>query len=233
MGSFDGVHGGHRVLLERVKQRAHSIGGESVVLTFHPHPRYVLGTADGMKLLSTLDEKIWLLEQMGIDNMIVIPFTTEFSRTSPEDFLQQSIAPLGIKWLIVGYNHRFGYRKQGDYSFLEGREDSLNIEMVEQQQISASKVSSTVIRGVVGAGEMSMAKQLLSHSYIILCHTDDCGNIKPIDENKLLPPAGVYEVMVEDKVGKLRIAGNQELELIFDNHSDKFNYSEQIIIQIK
>ena len=233
MGSFDGVHGGHRVLLERVKQRAHSIGGESVVLTFHPHPRYVLGTADGMKLLSTLDEKIWLLEQMGIDNMIVIPFTTEFSRTSPEDFLQQSIAPLGIKWLIVGYNHRFGYRKQGDYSFLEGREDSLNIEMVEQQQISASKVSSTVIRGVVGAGEMSMAKQLLSHPYIILCNTDSSGNIKPIDENKLLPPAGVYNVIVGDRAGRLEIKNNRELVLNIDNEPSKACNSEQIIIHIK
>jgi len=105
MGSFDGLHCGHRVLLERVKRRAEELKGESVVITFDPHPRYVLGTGEGMQLLSTIEEKCWLLEQAGIDNLIIIPFTIEFSRTSPSEFIK-SLASLGIRSMVVGYNHR-------------------------------------------------------------------------------------------------------------------------------
>ena len=88
MGSFDGVHCGHKVLLQRTISLAKERGGESIVLTFEPHPRYVLGTAEGMQLLSTLEEKLWLLEQEGIDNVIIIPFTKEFSRLKPQEFIR-------------------------------------------------------------------------------------------------------------------------------------------------
>ena len=126
MGSFDGVHSGHRVLLERVKQRAEELHGESVVITFDPHPRYVLGTGEGMQLLSTIEEKIFLLEQAGIDNLLIIPFTIEFSRTSPQEFIM-SLTDIGIHSMVVGYNHRFGHKKEGDYNYLSTHGGNLEI----------------------------------------------------------------------------------------------------------
>lgn len=117
MGSFDGVHSGHRELLHRVASTAAASDGESIVLTFEPHPRYVLGSGDGLRLLSTLDEKLWLLERSGIDNVIVLPFTVEFSRTSPREFIENDIAGIGIRRLVVGYNHRFGPTRRETTTF--------------------------------------------------------------------------------------------------------------------
>ena len=168
MGSFDGLHGGHLELLRRVRQIAADKGGESIVLTFEPHPRYVLGTGEGLLLLSTLEEKLYLLEQAGIDNVIIIPFTIEFSRTSPEEFIRNNIAAIGVETLVVGYNHRFGHNKQGDYNFLESQGGKMEIYMVEQQQMQQSKVSSTVVRQTIEGGNIDKAVGLLSHPYIII-----------------------------------------------------------------
>ena len=164
MGSFDGVHCGHRVLLDRVKRLATELGGESIVLTFEPHPRYVLGTGDDMLLLTTIDEKLWLLEQAGIDNVIVIPFTTEFSLLSPEEYIEQVVVKLSLRALVVGYNHRFGHKKEGDYDFLERRND-FEVYMVEQQQIVGSKVSSTILRQLLSQGLNAKAATASSWTY--------------------------------------------------------------------
>ena len=212
MGSFDGVHGGHMVLLEHVKNIANELGSQSIVLTFDPHPRYVLGTGDDMKLLSTLDEKIYLLEQAGIDNLIVIPFTNEFSQTSPQDFIHNNIASLGICNLVVGYNHRFGHQKEGDYNYLSTYGGNLKITKVEQQQVANNKVSSTVIRHTIENGDIARANQLLSRPYIIIGNSDNCGNINGIDQNKLLPPDGTYTVRVNSIENSLQIS-NHNLRL--------------------
>ena len=201
MGSFDGVHCGHKVLLQRTISLAKERGGESIVLTFDPHPRYVLGTADGMQLLSTLEEKLWLLEQEGIDNVIIIPFTKEFSRLKPQEFIEQDVAGIGVECFVVGYNHRFGHNKAGDYSSLKESNTKLEIHKVEQQLLDEGKVSSTVVRQKVEQGDMVMATKLLSHPYIIIGEIDKQGYAYNIDQNKLLPPTGKYEV-------KLRPANN-------------------------
>ncbi len=206
MGSFDGVHSGHRELLHRVASTAAASDGESIVLTFEPHPRYVLGSGDGLRLLSTLDEKLWLLERSGIDNVIVLPFTVEFSRTSPREFIENDIAGIGIRRLVVGYNHRFGHNKEGDYNFLESRASGIEIEMVEQQQVAESKVSSTIIRQVVAGGMMEKARKLLSHPYIIMCEAAADGAIAEIDPHKLLPPAGIYDAVVNGRATTLTVA---------------------------
>ena len=212
MGSFDGVHSGHRVLLEHVKNIAKELGSESIVLTFDPHPRYVLGTGDDMKLLSTLDEKIFLLEQAGIDNLIIIPFTKEFSRTSPQDFIRNNIAGLGISNLVVGYNHRFGHQKEGDYNYLSTHGGNLKITKVEQQQVASSKVSSTVIRQKIEEGSISHANELLSHPYIIMGNSDNDGKIYNIDPHKLLPTNGTYPVTINGMNGSLHVS-NRNLQL--------------------
>lgn len=211
MGSFDGVHSGHRVLLENVKNIAKECCSESIVLTFDPHPRYVLGTGDDMKLLSTLDEKIYLLEQAGIDNLIVIPFTREFSRTSPQDFIRNNIAALGVSNLVVGYNHRFGHQKEGDYNYLSTHGGDLKITKVEQQQVASSKVSSTVIRQKISEGNIAHANKLLSRPYIIMGKSNKEGVID-VDRNKLLPPDGIYAVRVNGEENSLCVA-NHNLQI--------------------
>ncbi len=205
MGSFDGVHSGHRVLLEHVKCIAKEIASESIVLTFDPHPRYVLGTGEGMKLLSTLEEKIHLLEQAGIDNLIIIPFTEEFSRTSHQDFISNDIARIGIGNLVVGYNHRFGHNKGGDYNYLNSHGGNLKITMVEQQQVSSNKVSSTIVRQEIAKGNIEYANNLLSQPYIIM---GECGerNMVNIDRNKQLPPDGIYSAIVNGMNDAITIA---------------------------
>ncbi|MBO5043942.1 MAG: FAD synthetase family protein [Alistipes sp.] len=213
MGSFDGIHCGHRELLRRVINRAEEIAGESIVITFDPHPRYVLGTGDRMQLLSTLEEKLWLLEKTGINNVIIIPFTKEFSQTSPQEFIEKDIARIGINTLVVGYNHRFGHKKEGDYDFLEQR-GTFNVLMVEQQQMANSKVSSTIIRQALSRGRVDKAAKLLSHPYIIMGEIASDGTIKSIDQQKLLPAAGVYDATIEGKGVELTINDERTIKVV-------------------
>ena len=211
MGSFDGVHCGHRVLLDRVKRLATELGGESIVLTFEPHPRYVLGTGDDMLLLTTIDEKLWLLEQAGIDNVIVIPFTTEFSLLSPEEYIEQVVVKLSLRALVVGYNHRFGHKKEGDYDFLERRND-FEVYMVEQQQIVGSKVSSTILRQLLSQGLNAKAATLLGHDYLI-CATFGEDGFARVHEHKLLPAEGSYDVEANGESLRLHVLPDSTLRL--------------------
>lgn len=210
MGSFDGVHCGHRELLERVMQRADELQGESVVITFDPHPRYVLGTGEGMQLLSTIEEKIFLLEQIGIDNLIIIPFTLEFSRTSPMEFIS-SLAAIGIRSMVVGYNHRFGHNKEGDFDYLSTHSGEMEITKVEQQQVAGGKVSSTIIRQCIADGEMQRVAQMLARAYIIIGKVGEDGIIRDISENKLLPAAGEYQAQVNGESNKISINRSREI----------------------
>lgn len=223
MGSFDGVHRGHQVLLQRTVALAKERGGESIVLTFEPHPRYVLGTDEGMKLLSVPQEKLWLLEQSGIENVIIIPFTKEFSRLSPKEFIAKDIAGIGVECFVVGYNHRFGHNKEGDYSMLKNCEQPIEIHRVEQQLLDNGKVSSTVIRKAIAEGKVAHACELLAHPYIIMCQIDSDGKISDIDNHKLLPPVGKYEIKVKNYLNinniepaskaLLEIGNNNELKI--------------------
>lgn len=210
MGSFDGVHCGHRELLERVMQRANELQGESVVITFDPHPRYVLGTGEGMQLLSTIEEKIFLLEQIGIDNLIIIPFTQEFSRTSPMEFIG-SLAAIGIRSMVVGYNHRFGHNKEGDFEYLSTHSGEMEITKVEQQQVAGGKVSSTIIRQCIADGDMQRVEQMLARAYIIIGKVGEDGTIGDISENKLLPALGEYSAKVNGVENKISISPNREI----------------------
>ena len=210
MGSFDGVHCGHRELLERVMQRARELQGESVVITFDPHPRYVLGTGEGMQLLSTIEEKIFLLEQIGIDNLIIIPFTQEFSRTSPMEFIG-SLAAIGIRSMVVGYNHRFGHNKEGDFEYLSTHSGEMEITKVEQQQVAGGKVSSTIIRQCIADGDMQRVEQMLARPYIIIGKVGEDGTIRYISENKLLPAVGEYQAKVNGTENKISISKSREI----------------------
>lgn len=204
LGSFDGVHCGHRILLDKVSRLAAESDGDSVVLTFEPHPRITLHNDDGLKLLTTLEEKVYLLERCGIDYVIIIPFDEAFSRLSREEFVEEYlIGKLGIEKLVVGYNHHFGRNKEGDYSFLASSA-GLAVAEVEQQLVGADKVSSTVIRRTVENGDMRSAVRLLGHPYIIIGMTDAEGAIAT-DRYKLLPPDGEYAARINGRNGEIAI----------------------------
>ena len=178
VGSYDGVHCGHRILLDEVVRRAKECNGESVVLTFEPHPRITLGNDEGLQLLSTFEEKCALLEQVGVDYVVVIPFDEAFSRLSHEEFIYDYlVGRLKIKQLVIGYNHHFGHNKAGNYSFL-----------VEHTPLQ-----------VLSEGDIALTRQMLGHPYIIIGIADEEGRVST-DKYKLLPKEGSYPCIVNGKI---------------------------------
>ena len=206
VGSYDGVHRGHQVLIGEVVRRAAAVGGEALVLTFEPHPRITLQQCDNFHLLSLVEEKAALLERYGVDYMVVIPFDERFSRLSHEEFIgDYIIGRLGIKELVVGYNHRFGHNKSGNYDYLTTKECELKVTEVVQHTVDDNKVSSTIIRQVIESGDMAHAEHLSGHPYIIIGMTDEGGYVKPESPYKLLPPAGEYEASVNGTPSRVEI----------------------------
>lgn len=163
IGSFDGVHLGHRALIGRLVAEARAVGGESVVLTFEPHPRVTLGDSDGLRILTPLDRKAALLEQLGVDVLIVIPFDRAFSALSGREFIRQHICQMiGAETIVVGYNHRFGH----DRLDADGIETLgvLRVVRVGECLVDGRHVSSTVIRRLLDKGRVEEAERLLGHS---------------------------------------------------------------------
>lgn len=214
VGIFDGVHLGHRYILEKLKERARQLDGESVVLTLWPHPRVVLNQ-DGhhFKLLNTLDEKRNLLEQVGLDHLIIMPFTKELSRLSSCDFIREMlVARCRISHLLVGYNHRFGRDREGDFNKLKdcAGQYAFGIEQMEAFRTQAGNISSTGIRDLLLRGEIQRANKMLGWDYGFSGNVVGGSRLGStigfptanitLDENfKLLPADGVYAVRAELK----------------------------------
>lgn len=208
VGSYDGLHKGHQILISRLIDRAKSRGGVSVVLTFEPHPRITLGQDEGLKLITSLEEKAILLERLGVDYLVVIPFDKAFSQLSNEEFVNNYlIGKLAAEEIVIGYNHHFGKDKSGDYNYLCKEQPNLAVTQVEQQTVESDKVSSTVIRSVINAGDMAAANRLLGHPYIIIGETDAMGRVVT-DKYKLLPPSGQYSAVVNGAVQTITICGS-------------------------
>lgn len=162
VGSYDGVHLGHRVLIERLIAEARAAGGESIVVTFEPHPRIALGRAEGLRLLTTLDEKIALLEGLGVDNLIVIPFDRTFSALSGREFVDRYlIGRLGAETLVAGFNHRFGH--DGLACDDPQVSERLRVVRVGPCTVDGIRVSSTAIRRLFESGDLAGAEHLLGH----------------------------------------------------------------------
>ena len=208
-GTFDGVHTGHRKLLQRLKQIASENEGESVVLTFSPHPRTILFPDDhALKLLSTLDEKIELLAQQGIDHLIIYPFTKAFSRISSLTFIRDILVnQIGAKHLVIGYNHHFGRNREGTFQHLQSYSQlyGFNVQEIPAEIIDSVAISSTKIRHALQAGDIKTANNLLGYAYYFtgtVIHGKAIGrtigfptaNLKIEGENKLIPLEGVYIV---------------------------------------
>ncbi len=191
VGSYDGVHIGHRGLIKECVELAHRVGTQSVVLTFEPHPRVVLGKADGLKLLTTLSEKIEILSEQGVDNLVVIPFDRDFSRLSYSEFIvQYLVGRLNMRYMVIGYNHLFGRNNEGNHTLLceLGKRHSFDVVRLSELRNDTTKVSSTVIRGLIAQRDMESANRLLGRDYLII---DDS---EPL---KLMPPAGEYLASVD------------------------------------
>ncbi|MES2691139.1 MAG: bifunctional riboflavin kinase/FAD synthetase [Bacteroidota bacterium] len=210
-GTYDGVHAAHKVILDRVKQIAKEKNGETVVMTFDPHPRMVLFPDDhGLRLLNTLDEKIAALEQEGIDHLLIIPFTKEFSRLTSLQFIRDIIVnKIGTKVLVIGYNHRFGKNREGSFEHLKEYSGlyGFDVEEIPEQDIDEIAVSSTRIRKALEEGDVLLAAKYLGKPYTItglVTKGKQLGrtigfptaNIKVEDPNKLIPANGVYAVKV-------------------------------------
>ena len=211
-GTFDGVHLGHQTILKRLNEvaRAHS-DGESVVMTYWPHPRTVVSNdSQDLRLLSTLDEKIELLEQAGVDHLVVIPFTRAFSQLTSEEFIQQVLVDrLGTKKLVIGYDHRFGRDREGGFDYIKAHQADYGFEVEEipRQDIEAVGISSSKIRTALNEGNISAATRFLGRPYTVtgtvvkgrqLGRTIGfpTANLQVDDPVKLIPANGVYAVDV-------------------------------------
>lgn len=210
IGTFDGVHLGHKTLIRQINQKAQKLDGQSGLLTFHPHPRMILNSdkANKIQLLSTIEERLRLLEKTGIDNVFVIPFSVDFANMDAEDYLKNILVRFfQPKHLVIGYDHRFGKNRTGDIHLLNQLKNKYNysVEKVSQQKINDITYSSTNIRNSLLKGQIQDAKHLLGYDYAIegvVVHGEQIGrtinfptaNIQVLNESKLIPATGVYAV---------------------------------------
>lgn len=216
IGTFDGLHFGHKKILNRLKEIAKKYGGETVVITFYPHPRMVLFPDDNdIKLLSSQEEKIMLLEKLGIDNLIIIPFSKEFSRLTSLDFVRNILVnKIGTKKLVIGYDHHFGKNREGSFEHLLefGPVYGFDVEEIPEQDIDEVAVSSSKIRNSLLEGNVELANTFLERKYSLIgtvIKGDQVGrtlgyptaNINIAFPHKLIPAFGVYlvEVIVAEK----------------------------------
>lgn len=255
-GTFDGVHFGHKIIIDRLKEIAKNQNGETVLLTFSPHPRMVLFPDDhNLQLINTLDEKIKLLEQVGIEHLIIHPFTMAFSRTTSMQFVRDIIVnELNTHKLVIGYNHHFGRNREGSFEHLKEYAPlyGFEVEEISAQLIDNVTISSTKIRNSLLSGDVSKAADYLGYNYLLKGQVIEgqqigrtigfpTANLKVLDGSKLIPKDGVYAVHVEVKrqafKGMMNIGNNpsfiskkHSLEVhIFDFDSDI--YDEQIEVR--
>lgn len=212
IGTFDGVHLGHQRIIERIRAIAREVGGESVLLTFHPHPRQVLHPEDdSLKLIQTLDERIASLDHYGIDNLLIASFSSEFSHTEPEDYVRELLVKrINPRAVVIGYNHRFGHDRKGDVTLLEhmSKELGFTVHTISKEEVDHINVSSTNIRHALLDGDVDLANKLLGHPFEIsgtVIRGNGLGaqlgyptaNIFIEEKSKIIPGAGIFAVMVE------------------------------------
>lgn len=258
IGTFDGVHKGHQQIIAQLKEEAKKINGETVIITFHPHPRKIVSSVPGdVKLLSTLTEKIKLLEKAGIDHLVVIPFDHAFANQSAEDyithFLYHYFKPAIV---IIGYDHRFGKGRSGDYHLLEqfGTELGFKVKEISEELLNKIVISSTKIRQSLLATDINTANQYLGYPYFfdgIVIEGNKMGrtigyptaNLHIASEEKLIPGNGVYavEIILKNSIslkGMMNIGIRPTIDgkkRVIEVHIFNFNqaiYTESLVILI-
>lgn len=208
LGMYDGVHLGHQEIIQKLNQLAEKVGGESVLLTFEPHPRIALNkNAEDLQLLTTLDEKVELLEKAGLQNLILHPFTPSFADLSAYDFVRNLLVDeIGIHSIVIGYDHQFGKNRSGNFEQLSQWAKELNFDClkIEEIQCDGLQTSSTKIRKALLTGDLAFANQALGRNYSLtgkVVHGDQLGRTLgfptanlSIEKYKLIPQNGVYVV---------------------------------------
>jgi riboflavin kinase / FMN adenylyltransferase len=256
LGTFDGVHIGHTEILKKLTQNTHDGEFESTVLTFFPHPRTVLQGKSDLKLLNTINEKISLLENIGIENLIIHPFDEKFAESSAEEFAKTILVDqLQVQKIIIGYDHRFGKNRTADINDLItfGTQYGFEVEQISAQEIDAISISSTKIRNALELGDIDLANQYLGYSYFLsgtVVKGKQLGrtigfptaNIKLDEDYKLVPKNGVYIVCakIDNQLvnGMMNIGFNPTVEgenktievHLFDFNSDLYNHKIKISI---
>ncbi|GAB4319545.1 MAG: bifunctional riboflavin kinase/FAD synthetase [Bacteroidales bacterium] len=223
VGTFDGLHIGHQKIIRRMKEIARQNNGDTILITFEPHPRQVLGNGNGnLKFISTRKRKMELLAHFGIDHMIIIPFTKEFAQTSSEEFVKNYLADiLRTRFLVVGYDHHFGRGRSGDYDQLRllGRKHGFEVEEISACMLGDIPVSSTKIRQALNEGDIALANRMLGYAYSItgkVVQGNHIGtrigfptaNIECEDQFKLIARGGVYACRIETAMGRFNGMGN-------------------------
>lgn len=258
VGTFDGVHVGHRTIIRRVIEKADRQNMRSIIVTFDPHPRNIINPgSDGIKLLTTLNERCQLLEEMGLDEMVVIPFDRDFSLLSSEEFIRDIIVDkIGVSEFVIGYDHHFGKDREGTIDTVKrlGDELDFNTEVVSRKDVNQKPVSSTAIRNaLIEEGDIRQANKFLDRCYRLtgtVVHGSKRGkelgfptaNIKPDHDQKAIPKKGVYAVrgILDDKeYGGMMNIGTRptfegETEPVIEVHF--FEFDEEIYgktIQLK
>jgi riboflavin kinase / FMN adenylyltransferase len=256
IGTFDGVHIGHKKIIERITESASQLNCESLLLTFFPHPRLVLHEGTDIKLLNTIDEKTFILDKLGLDNLIIHPFDKEFSRLTAEEFIKDILVDkFKVLKIIIGYDHRFGRNRTANIEDLIefGNQFNFDVEQISAEEISDVSISSTKIRTALLEGNIGKANNYLGYDYIIsgkvikgkqLGRTIDfpTANIKIKEDYKLIPPNGVYIVKSELKnktvFGMMNIGTNptvkgttQSIEVHFFDFKEDL-YDQKITVSI-
>ena len=233
LGTFDGVHIGHQSVIKKLNKDAQKIGGESVLLTFYPHPRHVLFPEDQkLKLLTTIQERSEILTKYGLQHLIVLPFTAEFSRMEPVHFVRDILVnKLKTNKLVIGYDHHFGRNREGDFNLLNNLSTfyKYEIEKINPQTFKDVSVSSTKVRKLIVEDELEKATKYLGHYFCLTGEVvkggsrgKDLGfptaNIHIVNKWKLIPNDGVYAVKVEYKkeefIGMMNIGFNKTFNAI-------------------
>ena len=211
VGVFDGVHKGHIAILDRVKHSAQEVQGDTVIVTFWPHPRLVLNQDVSIKLINTIDEKLQLFEKFGVQHIVIIPFTEEFSKISSQQFIEDILVnKLKVNHLIIGFNHHFGKAREGNFELMNeySKQFGFTLEKLDAQMVENEKVSSTLIRTSLNNGDIITANKYLGYDYMITGKVVKgkkigrtigfpTANILVNQDYKLVPKTGVYAVEVE------------------------------------
>lgn len=241
IGSFDGVHQGHQLILKKVMALAKKFKGESVLITFHPHPRQIIFPKDNsLRLISTVEEKLALFKKMGLDNVVVVPFTVEFSQLSADEYVRKFLVErFKPKYIVIGYDHRFGLNRQGDINYLKwhGKAEKFKVIEIGKHTINKIAISSTKIRTALEEGNVREAASFLNH-YFTLTGTVVKGqqigntigfptaNIEIPNKHKLIPPDGIYACFVnykEEVFKGMMYIGNRPVLKQHDNKTIEVN----------
>ena len=259
IGTFDGVHIGHRKILERLIEDGKRLGLQSTLLTFFPHPRMVLQKDNQIKLLNTIEEKSAILQELGLDCLVIHPFTMDFSRMTAKKFVREILVEkLHVKKVIIGYDHRFGRNRNADIRDLQSFGNLLDfvVEEISAQEIDAVSVSSTKVRKALEAGDLETANSYLGYEYTLSGTVEkgkklgrDLGfptaNLKLSASYKLIPAAGVYVVRCiidgREHFGMMNIGTNptvdgtrQHIEIHFFGYDgDLYGASLQVALLVR